>query len=469
MSIKKLALVFSLSFLIAGQTRAQEVNVRGNAPSYAGDQLVFYAYSDFITNTEIEVGRCEVNNNGQFNCQLKILDITMVFSYLGVYKIYFFAERGHQYEIVLPKKEAKTRAQSLNPFFQEHEMQVGIKNIDHNDLNYLTSTFDLHFNQNLNKIVQDTYLGKKTMNVDSLLNHIETKFAGSKNQFFNDYRHYRYGLLRQITGLQKSRSLSDEYFLNKPIRYNNPAYMELFNSLYDKYFVFYSHRDEGRSIQHDISVDQSLRKLKKTLGKNSVLANDTLKEMVILKGLYDEFYNDVFSRTALLAILDQLYRKAVNQEHVLIAQNIRSKITRLLPGFVPMPLALNDTSGKEIKLDDFKGKYVYLNFCATDSYTCLQEFPLLQNLYKKYGKYLEIITVLTDDEPRNLAPFLKHTGYNWTFLHFGNNPNVVKEYDVRAFPTYYLIGPDKKLVMAPAPSPRENFELKFRKILQSNN
>ena len=69
--------------------------------------------------------------------------------------------------------------------------------------------------------------------------------------------------------------------------------------------------------------------------------------------------------------------------------------------------------------------------------------------------------MLTDDNREDISRFLRSTGYSWTFLHYGNRPEVIKDYDVRAYPTYYLIGPDQKLVMSPAVSPQEGFEARL--------
>ena len=143
------------------------------------------------------------------------------------------------------------------------------------------------------------------------------------------------------------------------------------------------------------------------------------------------------------------------------------KVTHLLSGFVPAPFELYDSKGKLVKLDDFKGKYIYLNFCTTSSYTCLQEFTLLQKLYEKHKKLLEIVTICVDNDKQDISNLLQNTGYNWTFLHYGNKPEIVKDFDIRAYPTYFLIGPDRKLILSPAPSPRENFEVQFFKILRS--
>ncbi|MGE0076949.1 MAG: TlpA family protein disulfide reductase [Bacteroidales bacterium] len=459
-------LITAIFVFISILSFAQEAIVYGDAPEYKGDELVFYQYSDFITSTENEIGRCKVDDNGKFTCELKILETTYVFSYVGIYKLYFFAEPTKKYNLILPKREEKTEEQRLNPFFRETDMQVGIANIDKTDINFLVNSFDLRFNENFDQIVIDAYKGKQQVNIDSLVNLIEAKFSTSKNPYFNAYRQYRYGLLKQITFYKKSTSVSNELFLNKPIMYNNPAYMELFNLVYDKYFLFFSRTNSGSVIFKDISVDRSLTKLKETLSENEVLSNDTLMEMVILKALYDEFFSDNFSRSALLTLLDSVYRTTKIADHLLIAENIRGKITKLLPGFVPNAFVLKDINGNDVSLDKFEGKYVYLNFCTTTSYTCLQEFSLLEKLQKKYGKHLEIVSISADRDINDLKSFLKNSGYTWTFLHYGAKPDIIKDFDIRAYPTYFLIGPDKRLIYSPAPSPKENFEMKFFQILR---
>jgi len=467
--LKMRNLVLSLLvFITLGVTGvlAQQALVYGTAADYAGTELVFYTYSDYITLTEVEIGRCRVKANGNFEGSVKVLETTYVFSHLGIYRIYFFAEPGKRYQLVLPAREEKTEAQRLSPFFRETDLQVGVANISQSDINFLVNAFDIRFNAHFDQIVADTYRGK-SQNVDSLINVMEEKFKNEPNSYFKAYREYRYGLLRQVTLSRKSSGISNELFLNKPILYSNPSYMELFNLVYDKYFMFFSRTSTGNAIFSTISQEKSLTQLKKLLATNTVLSNDTLMELVILKSLYDEFFSSNFSRSALLTLLDSVYRTTQIPEHAIIAENIRSRITKLLPGFVPSPFKLKDVNGHEVTLDQLEGKYVYLNFCTTTSYTCLQDFSLLEKIYRKYRKKLEIVTISADMEKKDLESFLKTTGYSWTFLHFGEKPDVIKDFDVRAYPTYFLIGPDRKIILSPAPSPREGFEQRFFELLRS--
>jgi thiol-disulfide isomerase/thioredoxin len=444
-----------------------QVTLWGNAPSYAGQELVFFKYADYVTQTEEVIARCDVDETGNFKCNLKVDEITYVFNHLGVYRIYLFVEPQKEYQLVLPEYEPKTEQQRLNPFFRETDLHVGIANMEPNDLNYLINSFDLQFNQHFDDIVKNAYTGKPNIPIDSLKNSMEELFANYNNTFFNSYRDYRYGLLSQLALMQQSRSISNNYFGNKPILYNNPAYMELFNLLFDKYFLFFARSDSGNEGIDKATNQRSYTQLKNTLAQDDVLANDTLLELVVLKGLHDGFFDDRFSRGALLAILDSLYSQSINAEHLLIAENIRTKVTRLLPGFVPSPFELYTLDNKLVKLSQFEGKYVYLNFCTTTSYSCLQEFPLLEKLYEKYKKHLEIVTISIDTEIEDLKVFLDQTNYEWTFLHYGNKPDIVRDFDIRAFPTYFLIGPDRRLITSPAPSPKENFEQQFFNLLRS--
>jgi thioredoxin-related protein len=63
-----------------------------------------------------------------------------------------------------------------------------------------------------------------------------------------------------------------------------------------------------------------------------------------------------------------------------------------------------------------------------------------------------------DESLPHMKRFVEKKGYSYTFLHYGNQPDVFKDYDIRAFPTYYFIDKEGKLSMSPAPAPDENLE-----------
>jgi hypothetical protein len=73
----------------------------------------------------------------------------------------------------------------------------------------------------------------------------------------------------------------------------------------------------------------------------------------------------------------------------------------------------------------------------------------------------------TDPLEEVLRQFLAKNKYDWKFLLYDRQPGVLKDYDIRAYPTYFLIGPDGKLILSPAPSPSENFESRLFEIMKA--
>ena len=65
----------------------------------------------------------------------------------------------------------------------------------------------------------------------------------------------------------------------------------------------------------------------------------------------------------------------------------------------PAPqLALRDLAGHPVKLSDFKGKVVVVNFWATWCKPCLNEIPDLSKVYSKYkDKGVVFLGVMTDN------------------------------------------------------------------------
>jgi peroxiredoxin len=100
---------------------------------------------------------------------------------------------------------------------------------------------------------------------------------------------------------------------------------------------------------------------------------------------------------------------------------------------------LNDATGKAVKLSDFKGKMVLLNFWATWCGGCKVEIPELiefQNKYKDRG--LEVIGVSTDtDGWKVVKPFVTEKKINYTVL-LGDD-EICKLYSVEAMPVTLLI------------------------------
>ena len=152
-----------------------------------------------------------------------------------------------------------------------------------------------------------------------------------------------------------------------------------------------------------------------------------------------------------------IYRRAV--------EDIMLEITKILPGFQPPDFSLYDPDSSLVHLSDFRGDYIYLNFCNSFGYYCVREYEYLKILHNRLNDRLSIVTILVDDSIENMKQLVGGNSYPWTFLHFSNQPEILEGYDIRTYPSYFLIGPDGKMILSPAPSPAENFESTFLRII----
>ncbi|MCX7798472.1 MAG: TlpA family protein disulfide reductase [Melioribacter sp.] len=109
--------------------------------------------------------------------------------------------------------------------------------------------------------------------------------------------------------------------------------------------------------------------------------------------------------------------------------------------------ALPTTDGKILKLSDYRGKIVILDFWATWCPPCRKGIPDLIDIKKKYGsKGVEIIGISVDTDTKNeVIPFIKEKGINYPVVY--GNQNVYKQYGgIRAIPTTFIIDKEGKIV-----------------------
>lgn len=108
-----------------------------------------------------------------------------------------------------------------------------------------------------------------------------------------------------------------------------------------------------------------------------------------------------------------------------------------------------------LRLSDFKGKVVFLNFWATWCPPCKEEMPSMERLYRRYkDKGFTILAVSIDSGgPAPVAAFVKMFGLTFPIA-LDPKLSVANQYAVRGLPSTFLI--DRKgTVAAVAIGPRD--------------
>ncbi len=457
-----LLIIQALCFSLYGQN----VEISGNAPAYKGGKIEFFLSPNPIIHIDEPVGECFVDSEGDFFCELNIEKTCRVYVPLGIYRGYFYVIPGNRYDLSLPPPKKKTIEQELNPYFSEIIIHLGITNEDKTGLNYLVQKFDDLFYPLLNDAAINAYIHKAS-DYNRLIDTLNSLDDSPAVPFYYDYKKYNIELLKIISsGFSKEHTkLFSSAGLS--LDYNNPPCVVLINQVFNNYFSNLARTKEGKSIYTFINRDKNYFSLLKLVKNDLSASNDSLPELVILKGIFEGFYQTKFSNKGLFEILDSLQVSTKIVAHRIFAKQIREDVTRLMKGFPAPDFALENTADSITELNALKGKYVYLGFCSARSYPCMRQFRLLNELLKKFYENLAIVIVMVDNDISVVKKFAQDYGFEGIVLIAGTRNDILKQYKIKSYPTYYLVDPDGNFLLSSVPTPEENFESVFQNILLS--
>lgn len=117
-------------------------------------------------------------------------------------------------------------------------------------------------------------------------------------------------------------------------------------------------------------------------------------------------------------------------------------------------------AGGKTKLEDFKGKYVYIDVWATWCGPCRAEIPFLKKVEAKYeGKKIEFVSISVDED-KDHAKWIKFVtdkqlGGVQLFADKNWMSDFIKAYGINSIPRFILLDPQGKVVSADADRPSD--------------
>lgn len=105
---------------------------------------------------------------------------------------------------------------------------------------------------------------------------------------------------------------------------------------------------------------------------------------------------------------------------------------------------LPDLDNRPVRLADFRGKWVVVNFWATWCPPCLLEMPELQAFHEAHANRAAVIGVNMEDlAPTEIQSFAARLAVTFPIVLSGGKP--VSGFDLKGLPTTFLVSPAGEL------------------------
>lgn len=148
------------------------------------------------------------------------------------------------------------------------------------------------------------------------------------------------------------------------------------------------------------------------------------------------------------------YRTYLNQyadfsEYTEFLTYFFNEIKSVSPGEPAIPFSLVDAQGNTHTLQDYKGKYVMLDFWAGWCIPCLDEFPEMRKIYTDFSRDdFEIVAISTEIDKTVWEADISRFQNPWPQLYGGKgfDQETFRAYKGGGIPFYILIDPEGNIV-----------------------
>jgi hypothetical protein len=444
-------LTLGTSTIILSQEKSI-VTITGFAPKYVGSTIDINQIDDYLSMKESKIGSAEVKSDSTFSVSFYLDETKQLVIRGKKNRSYIYAQPKGNYDVYFPDKDP------YEPYRPNgNNVEVTFFGLDSNDVNFKI----LSYLRWQDEFISDYYYlkGSKPLEfakkIDEFKLNVEKAYIkDTTDRFFMTYVRYSIAGLDNIQfAAERNRYEKHDFYLkNFPVSYQNDAYMNYFNSFYEKMIPRLSMETNNRVYLGVLKNSPTL--VMRALGSEYTLVNTRIREMVMIKSLSEAYFSNDFPQTNILTILDSVANHSLFDANAIIAKNMIARLTELVPGGKSPDFALKNQSGEMKTLANYRNKYLYIQFMDPGSLKSTLETDPLIKMYETYKEDITFITIAPErnsDDAKNALAKLP-----WEVFTTEESNPVFKNYKVETYPAYVLIDETGFIVSAPALSPMPN-------------
>lgn len=443
----------ALLLLLAMCAGAQNpVTITGDAPFAPNEEIRLFVYDDLLNNMPRVVASDKIDRNGHFKLTYQTNQIRPVQLAIRTTKADFFVAPYNEYDFHITTDTALFGM--ICPEKYGGFLHITTDRTDTADLNYKINRFNRYFDNVMGYYGFKLTYDRDKNAYDTVMQLLDERFPNQYNpdNYYSSYVYYTRGLVDKLCNPKDQQKLYDRYFNHEDVLYGNPAYMILFNNVYSNY-LYNSKYISKDLLTRTVNEEPDYLTLFNESGRDPMLVNERLRELVIIRNLIDFYDNEEFDRGNIIQLLK--YIRAVSRfpEHVTYVDNALELLT-------PSPevdrnITLKNEKGRKTDFSQFEGKDIYIQIFQSDCVDCIREMLVLKELNKLYGDKIQFVSLNVDMDKSDYDRFCKQYKdmFDWPVLYFNGNYDWLMERGVETLPDYMIVNSGGMVLFRDAPAP----------------
>ena len=476
--MKRFILYIVTLFGILQYAEAQSnIAFHGKAANAEGRKVELYKTSDQISQRQVLLDSMRIGEDQRIELRCFASYPMMVTMQIENYSQSFYVEPGREYNFEIPTFNWNID-EERNVFLDPVTLPLVFQKIPADDINILIDSID----RTIERFVADNYFYfdqrfKPSVHYyDSLVSYVERRCPDVEMEFVNRYKRYQLASMGYALKFKTRKSLVEQFIKNQPILYYDENYMSLFATLYGNSISKGTRDISVYRLAHwvyNLDVDTYLD----SIGMDPLLRNEQVRELAALQALQESYYNfRYYDAEMVVKMIARIAQRTKFPDHRRIAQSIIDGLDKAREEQKEVVFTLPDVDKHPVALSDLKGKWVYLAFVRVGEAASQAEIEAMAHFKDTVyaaNDNVAFVTIDCDREFQKMFHFLKNSRhgdrYDWTWLHFGGNFDLLRHYEVYTYPWFVLLDPSGKPFYDITPAPSTGFLLNAPWINREQN
>ncbi len=426
-----------------------------------GKSIALVAIADYISQEKDTLQLTRVNDDGTFEFTVSLTETKPLYlATIGrIVKLRVAPKTYYELYLKLPE--------NLDDRLSKIELDLlsTTRETDQNEL-FSYADFQEFLQHFLEKNREQFMVQNADSSVQSFKQEAQKAFLAEGSETLPDFLTYNFALLDMYNGTSR-KMLAEKLLANDSIHYHNEFYNTFLFQLYLDPLskLMFKHQ---KFLEREM-VNQPYEAIAEVLTYDSLLAaRKDLREYLFLYIAQRRLHASSKGSEIWRLALQQFLGQSQFETHIRIANRILAKAKKLRPKTLAPALSWKNLDGTKQLLEEYRGKYVFVEFWASWNEASLKDLILLQSIASKFRKNIAFVAISIDYYPSNYASYAAaYSTKNLEIGHFDSDFKMLERYGIQTAPMTYLIDPNGYLLIAPADRPEAMYGL-FQEFNQMN-